>query len=118
MTPSFPIEEGAPDEQIAVLDKLSADIEAFSRSREHWSKKKLKEAGALVSLTSAGTLQVTRASYVQSPIKRRDKQRLSLHLNKGRGQTILMPCYANCRRTGLRDFRRQSLASPSLRFPH
>ena len=54
------LEEEASDEQVALLDKLSAEIEELSRRREHWSKKKLKEAGALISLTSDGTLQVTR----------------------------------------------------------
>jgi ParB family chromosome partitioning protein len=54
------IDDDASDEQVEGLDRMSAEIEALSRKQEHWSKKKLAEAGVLLSLTSAGTIQVTR----------------------------------------------------------
>jgi ParB family chromosome partitioning protein len=54
------IDDDPSDEQVAALDRMSAEIEALSRKQEHWSKKKLAQAGVLLSLTSAGTIQVTR----------------------------------------------------------
>jgi ParB family chromosome partitioning protein len=48
------------EEQSAALDRMSAELEVFSRKQEHWTKKKLSESGVILSLTSVGTLQVTR----------------------------------------------------------
>lgn len=54
------IDDDASEADIAALDGMSAEIEQLTRKRERWSKKSLNQAGAILSLTSAGTLQVTR----------------------------------------------------------
>jgi ParB family chromosome partitioning protein len=54
------IDEDASEADVATLDSISMEIEQLTRKHERWSKKSLGQAGAILSLTSAGTLQVTR----------------------------------------------------------
>jgi ParB family transcriptional regulator, chromosome partitioning protein len=71
------IGDDASDEQIEALDRMSAEIEALSRKQEHWSKKKLAEAGVLLSLTSAGTIQVTRGLVRPEKFRTKSKDAMS-----------------------------------------
>ncbi len=58
--------EGEPDKAaVAELDRLSEQIEALSRKQERWSDKDKARAGAILSLDSHGTLQVTRGLVVR-----------------------------------------------------
>jgi ParB family chromosome partitioning protein len=81
------IEDDASEEQSSMLDRMSAEIDELSRKQERWSKKKLSESGALLSLTSAGTLQVTRGLVRQQKTRAKTKEPTSAKARREQADT-------------------------------
>ncbi|HZS56801.1 MAG TPA: ParB/RepB/Spo0J family partition protein [Bryobacteraceae bacterium] len=63
------LEDRPSPEKSATLDRISDEIERLARKREHWPKTALTKAGVIVSLTSEGTLQVTRGLIRQQQVR-------------------------------------------------